>query len=180
MSSHLSLTKWCWAVTLWLASGFALVAHAQQPTGLAQLLDRYETAAALFEDKGAGNAFCSADQTEALTVAAAADDIVNPGDFVAALRLIWCSQGASEAQRLLALRARLPSQTKAKVRSRLLAQARDGSTFWYTPFYAFLGVSDDGKQIRVSTSRDGGGDEYEWRLVRGVWKLIRFEAGGAC
>jgi hypothetical protein len=193
MSTHLSLTKWCWAVTLWLASGFSV--HAQglePPIGLGTLLGesssdihtldedatRFEDRALVLKYGGTGSAFCAASQTEHLTTAAVADGISNPADLIAALRVIWCYQHLPKPNRLQTLRLRLPSHYNK--RGQVLSQAREGWTLWDTPNYVSIGIYDDGKRISVSTTREGGGDEFEWGLERGVWKLVRFVDGWAC
>jgi hypothetical protein len=167
---------------MWTMAALSLVAStafAQAPTGLQERVLR---ASAANEPWITG--FCEAGQEFSWASSAQVDGIAHPADFVAALRVVWCrADDRPQAQLLMALRQRLPddaSRSSTRVRSRLLAQARDVQTFWYRPYDFGLSVSRDGTTVLVSTSREGGGDEFKWVLARGKWWLVGFSGGEAC
>ncbi len=121
---------------------------------------------------------CS-DQGRQLVERALRDEgVFQASDLVNAMAHLWCGGDLPIVEKVRRLGARFPAQRG--LAQRLRAQASETLTFWSDPYSFYVSVHASQRKVSISTSREGGGDVFDWAWRSGRWRLIRFEFGGAC
>lgn len=104
--------------------------------------------------------------------------VFQASDLVNAMAHLWCGGDLPIVEKVRRLGARFPAQRG--LAQRLRAQASEALTFWSDPYSFYVSVHASQRKVSISTSREGGGDVFDWAWRSGRWRLIRFEFGGAC